>query len=178
MCSDPQRAIRTKRFLYIRNFKPNRWPAGAPQKYAQAKFSEEGITQSRLGPEHAGYHDIDACPTLSFLIANRDNESLAKYLHWSVDKRPKEELFDVTVDPDCLLNLASDPEFQAARESLSARLMDVLKETQDARVIDGGDVWESYPRVSHLRWFPEPSWVSEQIDRAPQQDWLEKRRPR
>ncbi len=176
--SYPQRAIRTKRFLYIRNFKPNRWPAGAPQKYAQAKFSEEGITQSRLGPEHAGYHDIDACPTLSFLIANRDNESLAKYLHWSVDKRPKEELFDVTVDPDCLLNLASDPEFQAARESLSARLMDVLKETQDARVIDGGDVWESYPRVSHLRWFPEPSWVSEQIDRAPQQDWLEKRRPR
>src|SRR5690606_35318084 len=31
----PQRSLRTDRFLYIRNFKPERWPAGAPQKYEE-----------------------------------------------------------------------------------------------------------------------------------------------
>ena len=177
--SYPQRAIRTDRFLYIRNLRPHRWPAGTPQKYGQVKFDEGGkISNARLGPEHGGYHDIDACPTLSFLIANRDNESLSKYLGWSVDKRPAEELFDIASDADCIVNLAANPKYEDQRRKLSSRLMKILKETGDARVIDGGDVWETYPRVSGLRWFPEPSWLREKTDSAPKQDWLEKRRPR
>ena len=114
--SYPQRAIRTDRFLYIRNLRPHRWPAGTPQKYGQVKFDEDGkISNARLGPEHGGYHDIDACPTLSFLIANRDNESLSKYLGWSVDKRPAEELFDIASDADCIVNLAANPKYEDQR---------------------------------------------------------------
>ena len=30
----PSRAIRTDAFLYIRNFRPDRWPAGDPEDYS------------------------------------------------------------------------------------------------------------------------------------------------
>jgi uncharacterized sulfatase len=52
-------------------------------------------------------------------------------------------------------------------------------ETGDARVTasDRGDIWETYPRYSRLRWFPEPDWAKESPDLVPHQDWLEKRRP-
>ena len=38
----PCRCIRTKTHLYIRNFAPERWPAGTPQKYDKAKFDDCG----------------------------------------------------------------------------------------------------------------------------------------
>ena len=47
----PQRSLRTEKYLYIRNFKPERWPAGAPQK-----LESDGT----LGEMHDAYHDIDA----------------------------------------------------------------------------------------------------------------------
>ena len=46
----PARAIRTARYLYIRNFKPERWPAGDPELYA----------------------DIDNCPTKTYMMEHRD----------------------------------------------------------------------------------------------------------
>ena len=42
---------------------------------------------------------------------------------------------------------------------------------------DGGDIFETYPRYSGLRWFPEPDWAREHPERVPQQDWLENRLP-
>ena len=76
-----QRAIRTEDYLYIRNFTPERWPAGAPRK-----LNEDGS----LGPMHGGYHDIDAAPSLTYLIENRDAPTVARYFHLSVDLRPAE----------------------------------------------------------------------------------------
>ncbi|MPY91076.1 MAG: sulfatase-like hydrolase/transferase, partial [Luteitalea sp.] len=93
----PQRAIRTRQYLYIRNFAPDRWPAGAPQKYDD---------DNTLGPMHDAYHDIDASPSLTFLVENRAHPQHGRYLGLSVDKRPAEELFDIQKDPSCLDNLA------------------------------------------------------------------------
>ena len=36
------------------------WPAGAPQKMGTGNYPRD---ETQLGPMHAGYHDIDACPT-------------------------------------------------------------------------------------------------------------------
>ncbi|RMG27091.1 MAG: heparan N-sulfatase, partial [Bacteroidetes bacterium] len=59
----PQRAMRTGQYLYIRNFKPERWPAGAPQKYGLGNYpTAEEVRQQVPGPMHAAYHDIDPCP--------------------------------------------------------------------------------------------------------------------
>lgn len=179
--SYPQRCIRTRDFLYIRNFRPERWPAGPPQAFGKVKYGADSSTvNSTLGPMHGGYHDIDGCPSLSFLIANRDDENIGHFLGLSVNLRPAEELFDIRKDPACLHNLASDPTFAKVRSNLNARLFDYLKETDDARVTspDGGDIWETYPRYSSLRWFPTPDWAKETPDRVPTQEWLDKKRPR
>jgi uncharacterized sulfatase len=146
----PQRALRTQRYLYIRNFRPERWPAGTPQKLD---------AKGNLGPMHGGYHDIDACPTLSFLIANADDEKIARYLHLAVDHRPAVEIFDIEKDAACLNNLADNPDYAKQKEELAARLEAYLRKTGDPRILDGGDIFETYKRYSPLRSFPKPDWA-------------------
>ena len=178
--SYPQRCIRTQEFLYIRNFRPERWPAGPAQKFDKATYgSNNEIVSSQLGSEHGGYHDIDACPSLSFLIQHRDDPKIGPFLDLAVGRRPAEELFDIRTDPGCLHNLAADPTFADTREQLSNRLIEYLTSTDDARVSpDQGDIWETYPRYSSLRWFPIPDWAEEHPDRVPAQKWVDDKRPR
>lgn len=175
----PQRAIRTKDYLYIYNFRPERWPAGTPQKFDTATYDENGhLASSKPGGLHGGYHDIDACPSLTFLIEHRDHPEFGPYLGWSVDKRPQAELFNIRKDPACLKNLVNQPDFQQVRKTLHDRLMAELRDTGDARVLNGGDIWETYPRVSGLRWFAKPDWANVDPKRVPKQTWLDERRPK
>jgi uncharacterized sulfatase len=176
----PQRCIRTSDYLYIRNFRPERWPAGAPQKYGKGGYArDEEVINRELGPPHGGYHDIDGCPTLDLLIAGRDDPRIGRFLHLAVDKRPAEELYDIRQDPGCLTNLADVPQYAETKSQLAERLMEHLRKTQDPRVVgpDGGDIFETYPRYSSLRWFPTPAWAKEHPERVPQMEWLEERRP-
>jgi uncharacterized sulfatase len=174
----PQRGLRTHEHLYIRNFTPERWPAGAPQKYGSGSYVDEAeVLAERLGPMHAAYHDIDACPTLDYLVAHHDDPEVSRYLQLAVAKRPGEELYDIREDPGCLNNLANDPAHAGTLARLRARLTAYLEETGDPRATGNGDVWETYPRYSPLRWFPTPPWAKEDPDRVPHQEWLEKARP-
>lgn len=177
----PQRCIRTHDYLYIYNFRPERWPAGTPRKLGVGKYaSGDEVAEGNLGPPHAGYHDIDACPSLTFLIDQRNDAALGGFLGLAVAKRPAEELFDIRKDPSCLNNLAGDPAHAAAKQQLHDRLFSYLEQTNDARVedSDGGDIWETYPRYSALRWFPTPDWAKEHPERVPKQEWLEQQRPK
>src|SRR6185436_9452815 len=76
--SYPARAVRTREFLYIRNLRPERWPAGDPEMY----FS--------VGP----FGDIDGGPSKDLLLAKRADAALARYFKLACDKRPAEELYD------------------------------------------------------------------------------------
>jgi uncharacterized sulfatase len=143
----PQRALRTPQYLYIRNFKPDRWPAGDPQKH-----EEDGT----LGPMHGGYHDIDAAPSLTFLVENRDDPRISPFFHLAVDKRPAEELFAIGNDPGCLNNLAGQPEHEETRARLSSQLDEYLTKTGDPRMLGNGDLYEDYIRYSPIRKFPTP----------------------
>ncbi|UCF39245.1 MAG: sulfatase [Acidobacteriota bacterium] len=154
----PQRSIRTQDYLYIRNFTPERWPAGAP-----VRLAEDGA----LNP---GFHDLDWGPdsgrSSGFLVKHRDNEPMRPLFDHALGKRPGEQLFDVVKDPECLNNLAEDPRFAGIRASLSAKLEAFLRETGDARIVGPDpDIFESYPRYAGIRTFPEPDWVRE-IDPA------------
>ncbi len=145
----PQRSLRTPDYLYIRNFRPDRWPAGAPQKYD---------SPGELGSPHGGYHDIDACPSLTLLVNRREDPLIAPYFHAAVDKRPAEELFLIRQDPGCMHNLASDPKHAEAKARLAQQLDEYLTKTGDPRVgPDGGEVFETYRRYSRIRSFPEPA---------------------
>jgi len=76
---------------------------------------------------HGGYHDIDGSPALTHLIEGRDDPAIKEYFHWAIDKRPEEELFDITADPGCLNNLALDPAHEATRAKLWGQLEAHLK---------------------------------------------------
>ncbi len=176
----PQRAIRTQQYLFVHNLTPERWPAGPGQRFDSVTYAADGsIVSSKPSEPHAGYHDIDECPSLTFLVNHHDDPELGKYLQWSVAIRPEYELFDIQQDPACLNNLAEAPELMGTRNRLAERLKAELKATGDARTnSDGsGNVWETYPRVSGLRWFPTPEWAQNDPSKVPTQTWVEDKRP-
>jgi uncharacterized sulfatase len=143
----PQRALRTDKYLYIRNFRPERWPAGDP-----IVLDKNGKPK---GP-HSGYADIDGCPSLWFLIAQANDPVIGPFLQLAVAKRPADELYDIVSDPGCLHNLMSEPAHTETSKALAQRLEDYLRSTGDTRVLDGGENWESYKRYSPIRSFPAP----------------------
>ena len=157
----PQRALRTPQYLYVRNMKPERWPAGAPRK----------IEDGALGPMHGGYHDIDAAPSLDYLVEHAGDPAVERFLHLSVARRPAEELYDVLRDPACLYNLALDPAYDAVTERLRGHLTDFLAATGDPRVVGDGDVFETYERLrGPMREFPAPEWALDESVRDHQDD--------
>ncbi len=144
----PQRSMRTPEYLYIRNFKPQRWPAGAPQKYRSDGKGLEAM--------HMAYHDIDGSPTLTRLIEGRDDEAIGKYLELAVGKRPADELFNLADDPGCLDNLANKAEHAGLVGELRAELEAYLAATGDPRATGNGNIWDDYIRYSPIRQFPKP----------------------
>lgn len=157
----PQRMLRKGDFLLTWNIKPDRWPAGAPQR-----LKEEGGTETwpMYGIDEEGVHhsewaftDIDACPTKSFIVENHDAQEYYKYFAWAVAKRPAFELFNVKEDPHCLENLFSNPDQRFVRDEMMDLLKNELERTHDPR-IEGPDkeLFDSYPRYSKMRYFPKP----------------------
>jgi uncharacterized sulfatase len=132
----PCRAIRTYEYLYIRNFKPDRWPAGDPEGGGE--------------PYHPGwaYGDIDNSPTKTYLIEHRDEPGVKRLFERAVAKRPGEELYDLRKDPAQLNDVADDPSYAKVKEELAARLMAELKATADPRAFGKGDAFDSYPYYS------------------------------
>jgi len=143
----PVRAIRTHDYLYIRNFKEERWPAGTPN------YLEAAIPYCWLG-------DCDNGPTKSHMVENREKDQHHRELYeLAFGKRPAEELYDCREDPGQLINLADDPAYREIREELSRQLMEQLLATEDPRATGGGDAFDT---VTYLGYGPRhPSYKPE-----------------
>ena len=130
----PMRAIRTPEHLYVRNFKPDRWPMGAPYNLDNADATRD---YKRL--EDAPFRDLDASLTKSWLLKNRGNSLGQSAYQLTLGKRPAEEFFAVDKDADQLRNLAQSPRHAKAKAQLATRLMKVLKDSNDPRLRDAFD---------------------------------------
>jgi N-sulfoglucosamine sulfohydrolase len=140
----PQRAIRTKQFLYIRNFKPDRWPMGTAAGFGRPDAplpSNETLTNDTFG----AFGDLDASPTKAWLITHRNDPGIGRYFDIAFGLRPAEELYDLEKDPHQTNNVAEDPAYAAARKQLADRLLNVLKETGDPRVTGDGSTFDKPP---------------------------------
>jgi N-sulfoglucosamine sulfohydrolase len=126
--SYPSRAARTREFLYIRNLRPDRWPAGDPQ------------THFAVGP----FGDCDGGPTKDYILKRRDQPEMKRYFDISFAKRPAEELYDLKKDPDNIDNVASKPEYAAALGKMRAMLTAWMKDTADPRATSDDDPWDRY----------------------------------
>jgi uncharacterized sulfatase len=158
----PQRAIRSHDYLLVWNMKPERWPAGAPQRLKPGTKGEllpmYGIDENGKHHSDWAFTDIDAAPTKSFIIENRQDEILRPYFDWAHAKRPEFELFDIKKDSFNLNNLAGNPDYAEVEEELKQALTAELKKSGDPRIIGPDtEVFDSYIRyVGPMREFQEP----------------------
>lgn len=160
----PQRIIRDGEYLLIWNQRPDRWPAGAPQRI---KADGDGELWPLYGLDEEGVHhsewaftDVDACPTKSFLVEQHEVDSIRPYFELAYGKRPEFELFNVQADPACLQNLAGQATMEGVEQRMKAALNDVLNGTADPRVVGPDpELFDSYPRYSPIRDFPKPDWM-------------------
>lgn len=123
----PIRGIVKEGYLYIINYKVNRWPSGDPE---------------------TGYLDCDASPVKS-LILNMNRIGLTSF-YWklSFGKRFEEELYNISGDPECMTNLATDPGFNQLKQKMREQMLENLREQEDPRVLGNGDIFDKYPYSS------------------------------
>jgi N-sulfoglucosamine sulfohydrolase len=121
----PVRGIRTREFLYVRNYHPERWPVGNPE---------------------TGYRNCDASPTKDLLLSGFD-----EYYRMSFGKRPPEELYDIRADPDCVNNLATDLKFAKVKRELQRRMNELLRQEGDPRALGHAEYFDTIQYVGPRR---------------------------
>ena len=129
--SYPMRMVRTHKFLYIRNLRPELWPAGkAP-----------------------AYRDVDNSPSKSEIVKNKDLAEMKRFYELGFSRRPAEELYDLSNDSYQINNVAADPDYAAAKTEMRAMLDQWMQETDDPRAHGETDQWD--------RWIYKPKKPSQ-----------------
>jgi hypothetical protein len=117
----PVRAMRTKEFLYVHNFHPERWPAGNPE---------------------TDFGNCDPSPTKEVVKLLGGH-----FYELSFGKRLPDELYDIQRDPECVNNLANDLAYTQTVEELRYKMMGMLRDEQDPRALGKGDIFDTYKYV-------------------------------
>ena len=138
----PVRALRNREFLYVRNYEPDRWPAGTP--HHERAYMKNGW----LG-------DCDNGPTKLVIAARAPKDPIyGESYRLCFAKRPGEELYDLQADPHQLVNLAANPEYAEMKTKLAAQLLAELKASGDPRVIGGAQAFDEYPYYGGVPTYP------------------------
>ena len=138
----PTRAIRNHDFLYLHNFKPDRWPAGTPN-------------HTKAAIKGAWFADCDNGPTKTYMVNNRDKDAHHRKLYdLAFAKRPADELYDLKKDPGQLNNVAADPAYASTVSELKKRLLTELRKTGDPRITGKGPDFDKFPYLGGAPKFP------------------------
>ncbi|WP_439131912.1 sulfatase family protein [Polaribacter sp.] len=119
----PVRGIVKDGYLFQINFKEDRWPAGNPE---------------------TGYTNTDGSPTKTQILNLKRSGENETYWNLNFGKHPREELFQIEVDEDCINNLANDKNYQTIKEELKSILINELKKQKDPRMFGNGAVFDNY----------------------------------
>lgn len=142
----PQRALRTKSFLYIRNFKPERWPMGTAPGFGAASGPLPGF-DALENNTFSAFADLDASPTKAWIATYCLEGERRKFFDFAFGQRPAEELYDLRKDPDQVRNVASEEAYTEVRQRLRDRLLRSLKASGDPRVTGDGSAFDKPPFV-------------------------------
>ncbi|CAH1000649.1 Ulvan-active sulfatase [Neolewinella maritima] len=115
------RAVRTDSFLYIRNYFPERWPAGDPEAVRSV----------------GAYGDVDNSITKMLMLAgDRPAGDTTDYYRLAFGKRPGEELYDLRRDPEQVTNVVQSATYASARRQLAASVDRWMERTGDPRAAE------------------------------------------
>jgi uncharacterized sulfatase len=143
----PMRAWRTKDFVYIRNFRPDRAPMGdVKDALDPAVLAGDALVENT----RIGFADMDASPTKAWLVRHRDDPQWKWHYEHAFGQRPAEELYDLRKDPDQVKNVAADAAYAKVRAEMSAQLMQRLAAARDPRVTGDGMTFERPPFTGPL----------------------------
>ena len=79
---------------------------------------------------------MDAGPTKAWLVAHRADPRWKWHYDKAFGKRPAEELYDLSKDPDQVVNVAGDPAYSEALKEQGGRLMGILTRAGDPRITE------------------------------------------
>lgn len=128
----PIRGIVRGEYLYLQNFKPDRWPAGNPE---------------------TGYLNCDGSPTKSFILNTRRKNRIMKYWQLNFGKRGAEELYNIKEDPYCMINLASEEHHTDLKLKMVKEMTDRLIAQADPRILGQGDIFDQYEYAGAVKNF-------------------------
>lgn len=145
----PVRGIIKGDYLYLRNFHPERWPAGNPE---------------------TGYMNSDASPTKTYILNTRRKKGIIEYWQLNFGKRTDEELYQIKSDPFCIHNLAKNESFNDVKNELADKLNQKLTEQSDPRILGSGDIFDSYK----ISWKAIQNYYNRfMAGENPPQDWVD-----
>ncbi len=144
----PIRGIVTNEFLYLRNYHPERWPAGNPE---------------------TGYMDCDGSPSKSYILNERRSKGKSKFWDLNFGKVAGEQLFRISTDKECMENLAENPLYAAVRGKLIKQMTQKLKKDGDPRMFGKGDIFDTYPYSENTRDFYNRFMAGEKLKAG----WIE-----
>ncbi len=119
----PIRGIRKGDYLFLHNYKTDRWPSGNPE---------------------TGYLNCDGGATKSQILADRRETGSNQFWSYCFGKRPEREMYNVKNDPDCIVNLINEPSLQPLILELENQLVTELTKQQDPRMLGKGDIFDRY----------------------------------
>ena len=119
----PIRGIIKDGFLYLTNYRPERWPVGNPE---------------------TGYLNCDGSPTKTHILEMQRNRVSADFWKMNFGMRPAEELYDLGKDPECLNNLVNDAGYNPVKRRLHEALYVELLQQDDPRMYGKGDIFDNY----------------------------------
>ena len=127
----PQRALRKDGFLYIHNFKPERMPMGDFKSLTDSFTPDQNVLENDT---YAAFPDMDSSPAKAWLIQHRNDSQYQWFFNYAFAKRPEEELYDISKDPDATINVVAEAGYAEVKTKMAAELMAKLKEVGDPRV--------------------------------------------
>ncbi len=129
--SYPERAIRTRDYLYILNLRPDRWPAGDPVPFRDPSKP---------------FGDCDDGPTKRYILDHKNESPTDKhFFDLCFGLRPAQELYDLKLDPQQTNNVAGTAKYTAIQKELNTQLTQWMKTSADPRATADDDHWDKYP---------------------------------
>jgi len=139
----PVRGILKDRWLYLRNYHTDRWPAGNPE---------------------TGYLNCDGGATKTYILNQRRIHGIWEYWDLNFGKRVAEELYNIEEDPYCMNNLTDNNYYAPRLEELRGEMIRRLTEQGDPRILGRGEVFLSYPYAQSNRGLYEKLMAGQKVN--------------
>ena len=120
--SYPMRSIRTRRYSYIRNYRPD----------VQPLFGDDSPTKQRI-------------------LQRPSTDNCSHYEDLCFGLRPAEELYDLDADPYEISDVAADPSYAKVLETMRKRLDDYLTARRDPRALGDTSFFDSFVPTARKR---------------------------